>query len=251
MNEIIKPLVVADIETTGLHKETDYIIQFSAIKIDRTTENIIDSINLYIKPSGSYTISIQAYMKHHIKPEFLEDKPTFKEVAGQIRDFFEGCDVLTYNGLKFDLPFIKAEFNKIGEDIDFLSVNCYDAYLEEKRRYGMTLEDVYTRYSDGHTMEEDGLTAHDAMSDIKATYRIFTEQQKIKEYGPEKKVTEDNVLILENVNGKEQPIFNVGKYKDLPISYISTIDQNYLRWCISDKANFVESTKNYISKYIK
>jgi len=250
MNEIVKPLVVPDIETTGLHKETDYIIQFSAIKVDRITQTIINSINLYIKPSGPYTISIQAYMKHHIKPEFLEDKPTFKEVAQKIRDFFEGSDILTYNGNRFDLPFIKAEFNRIGEDIDFLQYNCYDAYLEEKRRHGMTLEDVYSRYTRS-TMSEDGLTAHDAMSDVKATYKIFLEQQKERPYGPEERLTEDNVITLNNFNGEKMPCFNIGKYIGLPVSYISTIDQNYLKWCISNKSSFIDSTKNYISKFIK
>ena len=37
----MKPLVVFDIETTGLDKKKDYIIQFSAIKYDRETNKII------------------------------------------------------------------------------------------------------------------------------------------------------------------------------------------------------------------
>ena len=250
MNEIVKPLVIPDIETTGLNKATDHIIQFAALKIDRITGNLIDSINLYIRPEGSYAITIQAYLRHHIKPADLVDKPTFREVCDQIKDFMEGCDILTYNGNAFDLPFIKAEFLKIGKDIDFTKYNCYDAYVEEKRRNGLTLGATYQRYTD-HTMEEDGLSAHDAFSDVKATYKIFEEQQKIKEYGPEERLTEDNVLIMANFNGKEQPVFNIGKYKELPISYISTFDQEYLKWCVSDQANFVNSTKNYISKYIK
>lgn len=250
MSDIIKPLVVPDVETTGLHKETDYIIQFAAIKVDRVANKIIDSINLYIKPSGPYTISIQAYLKHKIKPEFLADKPTFKEVASQIRDFIEGCDILTYNGNGFDLPFIKAEFNRIGEDIDFLKYNCYDAFLEEKRRNSNSLENTFNRYV-GHTMEEEGLTAHDALSDVKATYKVFEAQQKIQPYEPEVRLTEDNFLVMDMFNGKEQPIFTIGKYKQLPISYVSTVDQNYLKWCVSDKATFMQSTKDYISKYIK
>ena len=146
MTEIIRPLVVPDIETTGLNKQTDHIIQFAAIKVDRQTGNIIDSINLYIKPSGPYTITIQAYLKHRIKPEFLEDKPTFVEVADQIRDFFEGCDILTYNGNSFDLPFIKSEYQRIGQDIDFLHFNKYDAFLEEKKRNSNMLEPTFERY---------------------------------------------------------------------------------------------------------
>jgi len=250
MSNIIKPLVIPDIETTGLNKEVDQIIQFAALKIDRTTHKLIDSINLYIRPVGDYTITIQAYLRHHIKPEDLKNKPTFGEVADQIKDFFEGCDILTYNGNAFDLPFIKAEFLKHGKDIDFSQYKCYDAYIEERRRNGLTLGATYQRYV-GHTMEEDGLEVHDAFGDVKATWKVFEAQQAEKEYGPEERLTEDNVLVMANFNGKEQPVFNIGKYKELPISYISTVDQEYLKWCVSEQAKFVDSTKNYISKYIK
>jgi DNA polymerase-3 subunit epsilon len=250
MNDIIRPLVIPDIETTGLDKEKDFIIQFAAIKVNRQTGVIIDSLNLYIKPTGPYTITIQAYLKHKIKPADLEDKPTFAEVADKIRNFFEGCDILTYNGNSFDLPFIKCEFKRIGQDIDFLTFDCYDAFLEEKRRNGINLENTYKRYT-GKTMEEDGLTAHDAFSDVKATYKVFEEQQKIQEYGPEKRLTEDNVIILGNFDNKEQPVFAIGKYKELPVSYVANIDQQYLSWCVSQNANFMESTKNYIRQYIK
>ena len=250
MNNIKKPLVFPDIETTGLNKETDSIIQFAAIKVDPITDAIIDSINLYIRPIGPYTITIQAYLKHHIKPEDLKDKPTFPEVADQIRDFMEGCDIVTYNGNGFDLPFLKAEFIKCGKDFSFLNVNCYDAYVEERRRNGITLGQTFKRYV-GCTMEEDGLKPHDAFSDVKATHKIFSAQQKIKEYEPEVVLSEDNTIIFTEFNNKELPCFNIGKYKGLPVSYISNVDQEYLKWCISDKCNFVQSTKNYISKYIK
>lgn len=250
MNEIIKPLVIIDIETTGLSKEKDYIIQISGIKVDRINDNIVDEFNYYVKPRGSYQITIQAYLKHKISPAFLEDKPYFSEIANQILDFISGCDILTYNGISFDLPFIANEFKRIGIDVDFTKYACYDAFLEEKRRNGNSLSKTFERYV-GHTMEEDGLTAHDSFSDIKATYKIFQNQQKNKEYGPENMVTEDNIITIEEFQHKELPCFNVGKYKGLPISYVSTVDQGYLKWCVSDKCDFTESTKSYISKYIK
>ena len=132
-------------------------------------------------------------------------------------------------------------------DLIYLS---YDAYVEERRRNGITLGQTFKRYV-GCTMEEDGLKPHDAFSDVKATHKIFSAQQKIQEYGPESVLTEDNSIILTEFNNKELPCFNIGKYKGLPVSYISNVDQQYLKWCISDKSNFVNSTKNYISKYIK
>lgn len=242
-------IVVFDLETTGLDKSKDFIIQFAAIKIDRENK-LIDSFNTYIQPVGNYNISIQAYLKHGLTPEFLSDKPYFKDVAQKIINFFAGCDLLTYNGCSFDIPFLKNEFERIGIDYDFMKHNCYDAFLEEKRRNGNKLEETYKRYK-GKTMEEAGLKAHDALSDIKATYSIFYAQQRNQPYGPEKMLGEDNALTMMDFKGEIVPCFNIGKYKGLSIAFVNTFDKNYLAWCLSDKCNFVKSTKKVIENILK
>ena len=43
-------LVIFDLETTGLDRTKDQIIQFSGLKIDTTNHSILDSKNLYIQP---------------------------------------------------------------------------------------------------------------------------------------------------------------------------------------------------------
>ncbi len=242
-------MVVFDIETTGLDRTKDQIIQIAAIKLD-SKHNIIDTLNLYIQPYGAYTISAGAMNKHHISHEFLKDKPYLKDVAPQILEFFENEPVLTYNGNSFDIPFLKYELNKYGYDINFITKECYDAFLEEKRRNGISLENTYLRYK-GKTMEESGLTAHDAFSDVKATYSIFVAQQKNKPYGPEKMYGEDNVITDVEFNGEVVPCMNIGKYKNIPLKLIAENDQNYLKWCISDKCNFMKTSKDYIKQYIK
>jgi len=243
-------LTVFDLETTGLDRTKDQIIQFSAIKINTETNEILKTLDLYIQPVGSYSISIAAYAKHHITPEFLKDKPHLSEVANDIIGFFGDDAVLTYNGNGFDIPFLKAELNKYGYDIDFTKRKCYDAFLEEKRRNGINLENTYKRYK-GKTMVESGLEAHNALSDIKATYAVFFAQQKIQEYGPEKMYGEDNVISEIDFDGKLTPCFNLGKYRNVSLEYVAQHDQNYLQWCISDKCNFMNSTKDFIKTYIK
>lgn len=102
----MKPLVVFDIETTGLDKKKDYIIQFAAIKYNLETNEKLGQINYFIQPSGNYTMSIAALAIHRITPKFLSDKPFFADVALEIYDFMKDCDILTYNGLNFDAPFL-------------------------------------------------------------------------------------------------------------------------------------------------
>ncbi len=213
-----KPLVIFDLETTGVDKTKDRIIQFAAIKI--VDNEIVDSINEYVKPEGNYSISVSSYFKHKITPEFLNDKPTMRDIAPRIVEFITDCDVLTYNGTKFDIPFLKHELNNVGYDIDFTKINCYDAYSEEQRRNNTKLATTYSRYYN-NTMEDDGLTAHDAFSDIKATYKIFEAQQKISEYKPETLYGEDGLITDMTFEGKTYPCFNMGKYRELPVALVA------------------------------
>lgn len=243
-------LTVFDLETTGLDRTKDQIIQFSAMKIDTDGNKIISTYDQYIQPVGSYSISVAAYTKHHITPDFLKDKPYMSEIAPKIVEYIGDSDILTYNGNGFDIPFLKAELNKYGYDIDFMNRKCYDAFLEEKRRNGINLENTYLRYK-GKTMVEAGLEAHNALSDIKATYAVFVGQQNRKEYGPEHMYGEDNVISDIDFNGEIKPCFNIGKYRNVSLEYVAKYDQGYLQWCIGDKCNFMNSTKEFIKTYVK
>ena len=242
-------LTIFDLETTGVDKLHDQIIQFAGLKIDTETNQIVSELNQYIQPTGNYEISLGAFFKHKITPQFLSDYPHMDEVAPIICNFFDDVqNVLTYNGNSFDIPFLKIELNKYGYDIDFTKKNCYDAFLEEKRRNGINLENTYQRYK-GKTMEEAGLNVHDAFSDIKATYSVFTAQQRIQKYEPEKMYGEDNVIQDMEFLNELQPCINIGKYRGISLKYLSEHNQNYLKWCIN-KSNFIQSTKDYIRKFI-
>lgn len=242
--------VTFDLETTGLDKTKDQIIQFAAIKTENNT--VIDTLNLKIKPEGNYSISPQAYMKHGISAKDLESCPLLKDVTDKIVDFFETPDtvsVLTYNGTSFDIPFLVSALHNIGVEFTFIGYDCYDAFLEEKARNGINLENTYKRYS-GRTMEDAGLVAHDALSDVKATYSIFFAQQKRQAYKPIQMFGDDNTIMIMEFRGADVPCFNIGKYKGLSVEFVKAFDAGYLKWCVSDKASFQKNTKEYIQSVI-
>lgn len=243
----MKQLIVYDLETTGLDKSKDQIIQFAAIKVDAENHKLIESKNIFIQPVGNYSITIQAFFKHGITPDFLKDKPYFKDVAQEIFDFFTGCDILTYNGCSFDNSFLMAEFERVGIVWDPTNYVNYDAFLTEKRRNGNTLDETFKRYC-GKTMSEAGLSAHDALSDVKATYAIFRHQNEIEQVEPEKLLVADNTISLMEFKENLEPCFTIGKYKSIPVKYVNTIDPNYIQWAISSKSGFSTSTKNFIQK---
>lgn len=245
-----RPLVIYDLETTGLDKSKDQIIQIALVKYDWNIKKIIDSKNYYIQPEGNYSIPIGAYMVHHINAEFLKDKPHFREVASEIFDFFTGCDIVTYNGCSFDNAILTEEFSRCGILFDVRSCDNYDCFYEEKRINGNRLSDTFKRYY-GKTMDECGLNAHDALSDVKATAAIFVKQQEAHPYEPEEILTIDNVVAMQEFNGKVVPCFTLGKYRGLGVEFVAGFDQGYIAWAIGDTSKFVPSTKEYLKKFLK
>ena len=238
----MKNLVVFDLETTGVDRAKDHIIQIAALKIDRATNKIIAELNEYVRPEGSYNISVVAYTKHHISPQMLQDKPTLRELADKIIEFFGDCDICTYNGNGFDIPFLCSAMERIGQKIDFMNRDCYDVMQEELRRHSNKLASVYQRYK-GKTMEECGLTAHDAFSDIKATYSIFVAQQRQQPYDAEHMYGEDNFIRDINFCGVIKPCFTHGKYREVSLEYVAKYDKPYLEWCVNPTTQISESTK--------
>lgn len=245
----MKNIVAIDIETTGLDKTNDHIVQISMIKFNPETYEIIDTYDTYVRPIGNYVISVPAYIKHKIRPEFLYDKPTIKDIAKDIIKFIDDCDILTYNGNNFDLPFINKELKLVGEHIDFTCRKCYDSFITEKERYPNNLEGIYKKYT-GKTMEESGFTAHNSLSDIKATISIFEHQNNEDPVNPIK-IYGDSGMIKDMIfEGKELPCFAYGKYRTLPLSFVDKMDKNYIKWAISNKSGIDNDSKKFIEEYL-
>ena len=88
-----KPLVVFDLETTGLDLVKDRVIQLSFIKVypDGKEER------------GDYLINPECYILPvitqltGISNEDVKDKPTFKQLAKTLEEKFTGCDFAGFN----------------------------------------------------------------------------------------------------------------------------------------------------------
>lgn len=244
-----RPYCIFDLETTGVNKDKDHIIQFAAAKADPETLAVTDTYMTYVRPDGAFEIGLGAYFKHGITPDFLKDKPTFAEVAPKILAFMDGCDIVGYNHKQFDIPMLKIELKRCGMDFDFMRTDVYDVFLEERRRRGATLGDVFRQYY-GKDMSEAGYDAHNALSDVCATFDVMKAQMKESPVKAENMYGEDNFITDTEFRGNVLPCFKFGKYRTVPIEYVAAHDQNYLRWCV-ESSNLMDSTKKYISGFLK
>ena len=165
-----KPLVIFDLETTGLDMVNDRVIQLSYIKVYPDGKEIRG--DMLINPEKHIPELVEQLTG--IKDADVADKPTFKQVAAKLNEEFTGCDFAGFNSNFFDIPMLAEEFLRAGIDFDFSKCRLIDACTIFKKMERRNLAAAYKFYC-GRAMEED-FEAHRADQDTEATYRVLMGQ---------------------------------------------------------------------------
>ncbi len=271
---LTKPLVIFDLETTGLDLVKDRIIQISYIKVypDGKEERGNELINpeKHIEPIITQLTGIS--------DEDVKDKPTFKQLAQRLSDQFVGSDFAGFNSNNFDIPLLAEEFLRAGIDFDFSKCKLIDACSIFRKMERRNLASAYKFYC-GRKMEED-FEAHRADQDTEATYRVLMGQ--LDKYAPganedPEKVLENNMQALADfskmnknvdfagrivwsevkdadgkpvLDEKGEPkmieVFNFGKYKGMPVIEALKRDPGYYGWIL--QGDFTYNTKQVLTR---
>ena len=256
-----KPLVVFDVETTGLDLVKDRIIQISYIKVypDGREERGNELINPE-KPLDPFITQLTGFTD-----EDLKDKPTFKQLAKKLEEIFKGSDIAGFNSNFFDVPLLAEEFLRAGIDFDFSKCRLIDACTIFKKMERRNLASAYKFYC-GRKMEED-FEAHRADQDTEATYRVL--MGELDKYAPganedpekvlendmdslaEFSKTSDNVdfagrIVWADVKGQRTEVFNFGKHKGLPVAEVLRFDPGYYSWILA--GDFTYNTKQVLTR---
>lgn len=271
---LTRPLIVFDLETTGLDFIRDRIIQISYIKV--SPDGTEERENLFVNPEKP--IPHEVVELTGITDDDVKDAPTFKTLAPQLCEKFKGCDFAGYNSNHFDIPMLAEEFLRAGIDFDFSKVRLIDAQTIFHKMERRNLAAAYKFYC-GRKMEED-FTAHRADEDTEATYRVL--MGELDKYAPG--VQEEPDRVLENdmdflaefskqndnvdfagrivwkpvigadgkpvldADGKEQKVevFNFGKYKGRPVADVLRTDIGYYSWMMG--GDFTFNTKQVLTR---
>ena len=256
-----KPLVIFDLETTGLDLVKDRIIQLSYIKVypDGHEERGNELINPE-KPIDPAITELTGISNDDVK-----DKPTFKQLAKVLSEKFMGCDFAGFNSNHFDIPLLAEEFLRAGVDFDFSKCHMIDAMNIFRKMERRNLAAAYKFYC-GRKMEDD-FEAHRADQDTEATYRVL--MGELDKYAPganedPEKVLEndmdklaefskvnDNVdfagrIIWQEVNGVRTEVFNFGKHKGKPVADVLRFDPGYYSWILG--GDFTYNTKQVLTR---
>lgn len=177
--KIDKPLVIFDLETTGLTVGEDRIVEVAYEKIMPSGEIVaaVQRINPGMPiPEASTRIT-------GITDEDVKDEPSFMKLSYEMWNAFEGVDVGGFNVLGFDLPFLRGEFSSVGKSFEFAQRKVLDAkilYHKVVPRDNFAprnLSAAYRLYC-GKAHE----TAHTGAGDVRVTVEIL---EKILEKHPE------------------------------------------------------------------
>jgi len=167
--QLLRPLTVFDVETTGVSWDNDRIIQISVTKHSPSKDPI--RWTSLVNPSIPVPVEIQRI--HGITDEALAGAPTFKSLAADLaRTAFTGVDFAGH-GVTFDLKMFRAECRRAGVEWDWEKTDA--KVIDTLRIRQITMpNDLSTVYEDitGQKLTN----AHDAGADVIATEIVLAGQ---------------------------------------------------------------------------
>jgi DNA polymerase-3 subunit epsilon len=245
MLQLKKPLAFIDLETTGTNHGTDRIIEIAIVKIlpdgTRSVKRKIINPEMPI-PSASSEI-------HGFTDAMVKDAPVFKQVAQELKQMLDGCDIAGYNSNRFDIPLLVEEFLRAGVEFDIKGRKLVDVQKIFHQMEQRTLTAAYKFYCN-KVLE----SAHSAEADASATHEILVAQLDrypvlgnsvdtvLKAIGEEIIVDFARRFVFEN--GVE--VFNFGKFKGRPVSDVLRAEPQYYDWMM--KGDFPQHTKQKLTE---
>lgn len=174
-----REVVVFDLETTGLSRTSDRIIELAAVRYhldDDLNMHEEDTLHLFINPRK--TLSEEIIELTGISNEQLAGMPTEEEVFEEIQDFFENFTVAGYNIETFDVAFMENLYGRVG--CKFRPAGCIDGIKMARDR--LVKDRDVTDFKLASVAGYFGISfhAHQAIEDARATAKVI--QLLLKEY---------------------------------------------------------------------
>lgn len=229
-------LVIFDIESTGLDKANDRIIELSLLKVQPDGKK--EQRTYRFNPGGT-PIKEDAKAVHGISEADLENEPEFKEKAAEVREFIGDADLAGFGIWWFDVPMLREEFLRCKINYPTHRTKIIDAGNIFKKKEERTLSAALKFYCDkelenAHSAEADTAATFEVLeaqinqyNDIGSTTQELAEFSKYEDTG----VVDFDRKLTRNKDGAI--IFNFGKWKGEPVEehfdYVQwMLDQNWV-----------------------
>jgi DNA polymerase-3 subunit epsilon len=228
---IDRPLAVLDLETTGTAVFRDRIVEIAIVKIhpDGRKESRCRRLNPGI-PIPSVSAEI-----HGIRDEDVAHEPEFRQIASGLAKYLEGCDIGGFGVVQFDVPLLRAEFERADVDFPMTGRRVIDAKAIFHAKEPRTLSAAHRFYC-GAPFEG----AHSAEADAVATYKVLVAQLRRYSDLPNSmtdlhRFSNPREADYVDSSGKliwqgNEVFFNFGKHRGEPLREVCVTDQEYVSW---------------------
>jgi DNA polymerase-3 subunit epsilon len=255
---LTKPIAIFDLESTGLKVAVDRIVEISIVKVMPGGDQKI----LTKKINPTIPIPAKTTEIHGISDEDVKDAPTFAELANELNQFLDNCDLAGYNSNKFDIPLLVEEFLRTNVDFELKGRRFIDVQNIFHKMEPRTLKAAYQFYCGSELVNN-----HSAEADALATYEILKSQldkyKGVTIKDKKGKVTEPIVNNMDALskfsvqfknadlighivfNEDNVEVFNFGKNKGKSVELVFEKEQSYYDWMM--KGDFPLSTKKLIT----
>lgn len=235
--QLARPLVVFDIESTGISPRRDRIIELAAVKV--LPDGSEDRKCWLLNPTVHIPEETTAI--HGIADADVAACPTFADRAQEIAAFFENCDLSGFNADRFDIPCLEEEFARVGINFGSLRRRHVDVqriyHKMEPRDLSAAVKFYLGRSHDG---------AHGAEADAAATLEVLKAQLTRTDGAyaelPRNADALDEYLVPRDpLNADRNGLFrwkdgawtvNFGKKRGMPLKTLMLNEPNFLKWML-------------------
>lgn len=160
--------VAVDLETTGCDPLRDRIVELAMLEVDA---NLNPGTPYSQRFNPGIPILQDAWLRHGIRDQDVQNEPSFKDRAAEIQDFLGDAILIAYNGVRFDLPLLHKELTRAGQPglPDRPVIDPFLLFLEEVPH---TLTGAVRHY-----LRRDHPHAHRALADAQAAVEVLRVQR--------------------------------------------------------------------------
>jgi DNA polymerase-3 subunit epsilon len=172
MLHLERPLVFLDLEATGTDPQEARVLQIALQRFVPTGDGAtLDAqVDLLVDPQAPIPASVTELTG--IGPADVEGQPTFADQVDRLSSLLNDADLAGYNALAYDVPLLKAEFERAGRSLPGPTDRVVlDPYRLEQVLRPRTLTALYERYV-GSPLDD----AHDALTDVQAAGTVLQHQ---------------------------------------------------------------------------
>lgn len=235
-----KPLAVIDLETTGKDPKSDRIVEIGILKVlpnGRQARKVV-------RVNPEMPIPADATRVHKIRDEDVADEPTFREVAGDLLAFLDGCDLAGFNLKRFDLRVLYAECQRAGMPLPLERRAVVDAmeifHAFEKRDLTAAVRFYLDRdHDEAHSAGADALATAEVLDAMLARYdELPRTPAGLQQHFQDPNTVDANGRFV-RTNGAIR--FTFGKHRGQPLAEVARLNPDYLEWMLSQ--DFLDDAK--------